>query len=284
MTKSHVIALHCSGGNARQWRALSQTLGRRVWAPDFIGSRATGHWGGEHPFTLADEAAPVISMLDALSAPVHLVGHSYGGAVALKVACARPAQVASLALYEPTPLHVLKAAGPDAQTVLAGVAAISAEIDRAVLAGDHRTAARAMVEYWNEPGAWAAMREDVQADMIRYVPKACLDFRAVVSERTPLAAYRHLRCPALVMQGEHAHEAAQVATRQIGRALRFASLRTVFGAGHMGPLTHAETVTAMLAEFIRRQDGDDMAQGDMEQGDMEQAVEQCADGALDRAA
>src|SRR5262249_56118279 len=114
------------------------------------------------------------------------------------------------------------------------------------------------VEYWNEPGAWAAMREDVRADMIRYVPKACLDFRAVVSERTPLAAYRHLRCPALVMQGEHAHEAAQVTTRQLARALRFASLRTVFGAGHMGPLTHAETVTAIIAAFIRPHHPDDI--------------------------
>jgi pimeloyl-ACP methyl ester carboxylesterase len=101
------------------------------------------------------------------------------------------------------------------------------------------------------------MRDDAQAEMIRYAPKACLDFRAILGARTPLAAYRHLQCPSLVMQGERAHPAAEIVARRVVHALRYASPRTVLGAGHMGPLTHADTVATMIAEFIRRHDEDD---------------------------
>jgi pimeloyl-ACP methyl ester carboxylesterase len=90
--KTLVIALHCSGSSGRQWRRLAETLGGQyaVVAPDLFGSGSNGHWSGERSFKLADEAAPVIDIIDACQAPVHLVGHSYGGAVALRVALARP--------------------------------------------------------------------------------------------------------------------------------------------------------------------------------------------------
>jgi hypothetical protein len=81
---------------------------------------------------------------------------------------------------------------------LAEINGLSADIDRCVLSGDHSTAARQFVEYWNEQGAWDGLREQAQADVIRYMPKACLEFRAVASERTPLAVYRHFRFPVLL--------------------------------------------------------------------------------------
>ena len=45
------------------------------------------------------------------TAPVHLVGHSYGGAVALQFALRWPGRVASLTLYEPARFALLTAAG-----------------------------------------------------------------------------------------------------------------------------------------------------------------------------
>ena len=42
--------------------------------------------------------------------------------------------------------------------------------------------------------------------------------------------------------------------RQLAEAMTLASLRTVFGAGHMGPFTHATIVNAMIADHIMRAD------------------------------
>lgn len=254
--QTHIIALHCSGGSAGQWQQLKRMLPGHIslWCPHFIGSTWAGHWSGSHAFTLADEAAPIVSMIDALGRPVHLVGHSYGGAVALRVARERPGQIASMALYEPTALHVLRTAGPDAGAVLGEINSISAAVDRAILTGDHRTAAKQFVDYWSEPGTWERMRNEAQADVIHYMPKACLDFRALLLERTPLAVYRHFRFPVLLLQGQHTREPTQVIARRLAKALRFGSLQTVDGAGHMGPLTHAETVAGLMAAFVARQD------------------------------
>jgi pimeloyl-ACP methyl ester carboxylesterase len=259
MTRTHVIALHCSGSSAKQWRSLSQRLAGRhpTWCPDLVGSGGNGHWHGERPFGLADEAAAIVSVIDTLPGAVHLIGHSYGGAVALRVARERPGRIASLSLYEPVALHVLSSAGPAGHEAFDRIKALAALIDRTVLAGDRRAAARRFVEYWSPPGTWAGLSEQAQAEVIRYMPKASLEFRALAAERTPLAAYRRFWFPVLLLQGEYADEPSQIIARQLGRALRFASLRTVFGAGHMGPLTHADLIADLIADFIGQQEGDD---------------------------
>jgi pimeloyl-ACP methyl ester carboxylesterase len=87
-----VIALHCSGAGAAQWRKLGETLGSRhaFVAPEHYGCDSTGPWSGERAFTLADEAAKTIGIIDASRGKVHLVGHSYGGGVAVAWRGARP--------------------------------------------------------------------------------------------------------------------------------------------------------------------------------------------------
>jgi len=99
-----VIALHCSGAGAGQWRALGEALDARhgLVTPEHYGCDSVGPWTGAHAFTLADEAARTIEVIDRSDCKVHLVGHSYGGAVALRAAIERPSRIASLSLYEPT--------------------------------------------------------------------------------------------------------------------------------------------------------------------------------------
>ena len=121
-----VIALHRSGSDAGQWRMLAEALGDEyeLIAPEHYGSESAGPWNPSEPFALADEAARTIALIDDTDRKVHLVGHSYGGAVALHVALARPERIASLTLYEPSAFHLLRQLG-HAAAALAEIRALA---------------------------------------------------------------------------------------------------------------------------------------------------------------
>jgi pimeloyl-ACP methyl ester carboxylesterase len=251
-TRSPVIALHCSGASGKQWRDLSQTLAGRfdVIAPDLIGCGENSHWHGEGPFQLTNEAAGVLGIIDACDVPVHLVGHSYGGGVALRVAVERPNRVASLSLYEPTSFHVLKAAGPDGWDALTEIRSVAREITRGIANGAYRAAARRFVDYWNGAGAWNRLRPEVQADLVRWVPKAALDFHALIEERIPLEAYRRVRIPTLLMHGDNSPMPAQLVAHKLVRFMRPRAVESIAGAGHMAPFTYAEIVNRAIVDHL----------------------------------
>jgi pimeloyl-ACP methyl ester carboxylesterase len=248
-----VIALHCSGAGAGQWKKLGEALGPtyQVIAPEHYGCEQTGPWIGAHAFTLADEAARTIDIIDRSDRRVHLVGHSYGGGVALHVALARSDRIASLALYEPSAFHLLKAMGDQAAAAFGEIVDITRRTGRGVITGDYAGAAAAFVDYWSGPGAWASLKPSVQTALARWVVKAPLDFRALIEEPTRLTAYAGLRMPVLVLRGEHALRPTRTIAEALSCIFPRADLAVIDGAGHMGPLTHGTVVSELIAAHIR---------------------------------
>jgi len=204
--RGRVIALRCSGAGASEWRALAEALAGQhdIEAPEHFGCESTGTWPGEHAFTLADEAAKAVALIDASAGKLHLVGHSYGGGVALHAALVRPDRIASIALYEPSVFHLLRQMGAPGALALAEIGRVADGVCRGVLSGDYRGAAAGFVDYWNGPGAWEAMCPAAQNALIRWVPKGPLEFSALIENATPASAYRALNAPVLMLRGEHA--------------------------------------------------------------------------------
>src|SRR5947209_6719585 len=142
-----VIALHCSGSGASQWRKLDALLGEQfqLIAPEHYSCNGSEPWAGDHPFTLADEAARTIALIDGTDHKVHLVGHSYGGGVALHIALARTDRIASLTLYEPSAFYLLKQFGQGGAPY-AEIKAVADMAGSSVATGDYRGGARAFVD------------------------------------------------------------------------------------------------------------------------------------------
>ena len=247
-----VIALHCSGAGAGQWRALGASLDARhgLVAPEHYGCESVGPWTGAHAFTLADEAARTIEIIDRSDWKVHLVGHSYGGAVAMRAAIERPSRIASLTLYEPTAFHLLKTMGERGMPALAEIRAIAARTAQGVITGNYRGAAVAFVDYWSGPGTWATLRPAAQESMTRWMPKAPLDFRALIDEPTRPSRLAALRFPTLILRGEHAPSPTRLIAEGLKALMPSARLQIVAGAGHMGPITHAKDVNAAIVRQI----------------------------------
>ena len=109
--------------------------------------------------TLDDYADQVHAVVSHVGEPVHLVGFSWGGATALRVAATAPAALASLAVIEPEAYSLLTADD-------AGVAVLrNRVIDgvRHVRAGDWYAAFEEFIDFYNGRGcfaAWPAARRD----------------------------------------------------------------------------------------------------------------------------
>src|SRR5690349_15602920 len=120
MTHAPVMLLHSHGMSSRQWRRLETALverGHPVIAPDLLGHGSAPPWPDGEPVHFRREVAALEPVLRAAGPRVHLVGHSYGGLLALQLAAAHPGAIASLAAYDPVAWGVL--AGDDDPAVAA---------------------------------------------------------------------------------------------------------------------------------------------------------------------
>jgi len=248
-----VVLLHSSMSYRGQWRALMEQLaGRfRLIALDLYGYGETPFPSETSRFGLRDEIRLIEAALAKVlraDQPVHLVGHSYGGGVALRLAWRWGARVKSLALFEPTAFHLIPRETPE-RGEIQGVAARVAEQLEAGRAWD---ATAGFIDYWNHPGAFAALPADRQRLFCRMAPKVVLDFAGLIGEPLGLADYARLSMPLCVLHGTSSPRPPLAIARALAGHLPRIEMHAVEG-GHMAPITHPDRVNPLLAAFLERQ-------------------------------
>jgi pimeloyl-ACP methyl ester carboxylesterase len=249
-----VVLLHGSASSSGQWRTLSERLGDRfrVMAPDLQGYGAAPHWTGRGAFRLEHEAQVVCAALAGVGEPAHLVGHSFGGAVALHIARTRPELLASLTVIEPAAFHLLR--GVD-DAAMGEVAAVAASIGEALLRGDYFGGIEEFVDYWGGPGAWQAIPEERRPAFAAKLAKVVLDFEAAFNEPATLRDFSAMRLPTLVLQGERSPWPAVRICRLLAGTVPAAQIRVIAGAGHLVPLTHRGAVNALVVGHLEAHPG-----------------------------
>ena len=98
---AQVLAVHGLTGHGLRWRTLAteHLAGFSILAPDLLGH---GRSSWEAPWTLEANVSALSDLLAReTTRPVVVVGHSFGCAVALRLAVTRPELVASLVLLDP---------------------------------------------------------------------------------------------------------------------------------------------------------------------------------------
>lgn len=252
MNKEPIVFLHCSGSSGTQWRTLASQLGARyrVLTPDLIGYGAAAPWSGQGEFGLAQEVAAVRSLLCRLDEPAHLVGHSYGGAIALHIARQCPERVRSLTLVEPTAFHLLRNGDATDLAALREIMAVAADAGAALAIGDYDGGFGRFIDYWSGPGSWADMAPEKRAAFAPQLAKVALDFRALFSEPAQIEDFCGIALPTLLIQGGCTTLPARCVCARLRMALPEATFRVVQGAGHMLPVTHRDQVNALIAEHV----------------------------------
>lgn len=250
------ILLHSGGMSSRQWKRLGDELATShlVVAPDFLGSGENPPWPAGADFHFQQDVDAVARIVEALGEPVHLVGHSYGGLVALQVARAAPSRVRSIAAYDPVAFGVL-AEPRDAEGLddLSQAAKNPVFTDAAL--GGTDAWFEVFVDYWNGPGAWRALPTPARESFLRVGRKVFLEVQSLMGDRTPGAAYAGIAAPALFITGSSSPPAARRVVARLAEALPAGRALTIDGAGHMGPITHARVVVDAIAAHVRAVSG-----------------------------
>ena len=245
-----VVLLHSSMSSKSQWRGLAEVLRctARVIAPDLLGYGAAPMPADGAGFSLDDEVTRLLALLQqrGVRGPLHLIGHSYGGAVALRLGLALRGRLQGLTLYEPTAFHAVPA--PHARQ-LDEVRAVAAALQ---LAGDGVRAVAAVerfIDFWNEPGSYAALPPARQAGFVSLAPKVRLDFQALFDPRLSGADYRRLAAPVHLVGGRHSPGCTRAVLAALSAVLPCCDLVTL-SAGHMGPVTHPAVVHPELIAAV----------------------------------
>lgn len=244
---SPVVLLHGTASNRRQWQDLIDRLppGREIWALDLPGY--TAHEVPPAQRSLTDEAELILQKLRVLGRPVHLVGHSYGAARALRIAVSWPEAVSSLTLFEPTIFHLLRDGQPVERQMFAEISGLARELRLAVAAGRAEWGAARFVDYWNGPGSFAVYAPETRERVIARMPLILANFAALDEETWPLEDCARVTCPMLGLYGENAPLLGHHLTRLVAGQMANAKVLPVSTAGHMLPFTHAATVARFLS-------------------------------------
>jgi pimeloyl-ACP methyl ester carboxylesterase len=253
--KSRVIALHCSLGSGRQWTRLTEALGPgyRVIAPDIAGYGENS--GVDLPSTLADEVAFLLDRIGGADGPIHLVGHSYGGAIAFKMATASPlaGRVRSLTLIEPVLPTLLKENAADRRLhdLFAQLARnVSADLWR----GMSIEAVDRFMSYWNGSAAAEPLSAEAKLRMIAHIDKLAYDFAAALSEDDVGIAAAGIKVPTLLFSGGLSPYMTQRIVGRLSSIIEGAGTHHLPAAGHMLPLTHARQIYPQISAHIARAD------------------------------
>ncbi len=251
-----LLALHSSAATGGQWKALAQSLGteRPVFTPDLpgYGRAAFRDAVRDDNASLAADAAAVLRPLEGRAPAFHLVGHSYGGAVAMKIALCQPQRVLSLTLIEPVLFHLLPLGGSDQDMRLyRGVLGVRDRLRGAVAAGWPAHGMAAFVDFWNGPGSWEACDAEQRQRFAAQARAVLRNFTACFGETWHPTEIAGLAMPLLTISGGRSPAVAGHLVDKLVDAAQDVTAARLFDAGHMSPLTHASGVNSLIRRHIR---------------------------------
>lgn len=231
------------------WRSLQKRLPQRY---RFVGTslcgygdtqetRSPGDLGMEHQIRVVETAARRVG------APVHLVGHSLGGTVALATALAGDVDVLSIATFEANPLALVRERGQAA--LFEAMRRMSSAFESAWQARE-RDAAGLIIDFWGGAGSFAMMPEAVQEYCCSTAHANVLDWHTAYAFNATMADYEALTMPTLLVRGGRANPAMVEITDALAACLPNAHPAIVEGASHFLITTHADACAELLAGFL----------------------------------
>jgi pimeloyl-ACP methyl ester carboxylesterase len=246
-----VVLVHGSWVDQHSWDlvvpGLSQAL--QVVTYDRRGHGLSSMGPRPHPVRV--DAADLAGLLTALDHyPAHIIAHSYGGAVALRLASDHPEMVRSLAIHEPAFVGLLASdptTAPEAERLMQGVHQMQALIR----AGHPEAAAEQLVDQFStEPGAWDRMPQSLRSTFVRHADRWAEEYADPDALAPDRAALHELLIPVLLTEGSLSPPFLHRITQALAALLRNEHIQELPDVGHAPHLARPHQYVGLLVNFL----------------------------------
>lgn len=248
-----VILVHGSVSTKAQWDSLVDYL-----SGDFrvITYNAIGYGGTPFPenpanYSLKEESDLINAVLDEVletDEPYHIVGHSYGGVIALYHTFYNSRRIKSFTGYEPMSFHLLDKSNELISLATLLIESVKADID----GGNPMAGVETFINLWSAPGTFEALPEAEKNIMAEGIKKMVLDFREAAG--TPLTTddYSKIETSACLIGGTKSPEYSTDIIKLLSSTLKNNQLHWI-QSGHFGPLSHGDLVNPIIGDFLNQQ-------------------------------
>lgn len=221
--------LHSSGTGPRQFKAFESRIQGTLLRPDL-----RERWPGpDRGWSSQQDLDKVLTQVDQTQGPLHIVGHSYGGVLGMRVALARPERTRRIWVHEPVLWGCYRALATPEE--VQGFDALVAPFIPWERSG---TAAwmQEFVDFWSGPGTFQALPEPAQADLVSQSHKLFAQVVGLLADDTGPELWRNM--PSFTVSvGREAPLPQRRSMSLLSSALPQMTLVELPG-GHMGPVTH----------------------------------------------
>ena len=237
----------CSTGAA--WRPIMAEWGGRFRC---ITTSLLGYGGtAERRDPKAPSIEPEIDVIEAVirraGGPVHLVGHSFGGSVALATALRKQAAIASLSIIEAPVAPILRDLGEDAH--YASFRRMTDTYFASHARGEPEAVAK-MIDFYGGAGTFASWPPRLRAYAIETAQVNIVDWSCGYAFPKSAAQLAAITVPTLVIWGVASPRAVQRANELLVDHVPGARRMIMAGAAHFMIATHAAQVAAAIAHHV----------------------------------
>ncbi|MDG1339752.1 MAG: alpha/beta hydrolase [Paracoccaceae bacterium] len=243
MTTIPTVFVHPALAHAGIWRGVCayMALAERPVLVDLLGHGRAGDWDGQADYSDVALAALLAVLPDE---PCHLIGHSLGGALSLRLALEHPDRIARLSLIEP----VLFAAAAGTQAHRDHLT-FFAPFQEAFEAGDRETPTRQFTAHWGSGENWDKLPAPQRAyltDRIHIIPATGAFLEQDRSQLLGAGRLEALAIPTTLIRGSASPAiVGAIHCELLGRSSMTELL--IDGAAHMMSVTHPAELAAALA-------------------------------------
>jgi pimeloyl-ACP methyl ester carboxylesterase len=250
-----LLLLHGFGANIGNWRFIAPSLARshEVWMLDL-----KGHGGSEKPddnaYSLYDQARLVVGFIKQQGlSQLSLVGHSYGGGVALLTTLSlleetgetlqRLVLIGSVAYPQSLPffIRLLKHPWLGRLGLALSPARLASYLVLHMAYFDHRKISSESVEYYAAPLRQSGGQKALIATAGQIIPR---EFDALVSR------YQEIRLPTLLIWGDHDRIVPLENGRRLREAIQGSRLEIVQRCGHIPQEEQPAPLLGLLEPFL----------------------------------